>query len=122
MMAKPTTLSPAQLRAFGYCRVSRKYRYASRIDRADWLQVLRKARLTIARLTLSGLADQYRRVYSKDVVEVATLEDLLQLDNGNGANFAGVTQYVPKDGDPQPEDPRLPQRLADAMALLCGES
>lgn len=74
-----TDLSPEQLIAMGYRKVSNAYCHVSRIDREDWMTVLAKQlRCAVAdfyNLDGSGVSgswcDYYRRTHSKDVLTVS---------------------------------------------------
>ncbi len=70
MKWKTDTRTAAQLTAAGYRRVSRKFGGLARIDRLDWWPFLEEQGLRIDLLTRGDWADHYRRVYSKDCVEV----------------------------------------------------
>lgn len=58
--------------ADGYRRISNSYRHIARIDRPDWKDVLAKSMNTTADKlsTETSWEDHYRRVHSKDVLEV----------------------------------------------------
>jgi hypothetical protein len=70
--------SPKELAAMGYRRTSNKYGMLSRIDRADWIEVL-AAHLRRApadfyipgeKFPAANWCDFYRRVLSKDTIEI----------------------------------------------------
>ena len=62
----------------GYCRTSLRHGLVSRIDRPDWKERMAKQHapwsheegLTWVRNMGSGAEDQYRRMYSRDTLEV----------------------------------------------------
>lgn len=56
--------------AQGYRRISNKHGMLSRIDRYDWKEFLASEGYYIGPQHEGSMADQYRRVYSKDVVEL----------------------------------------------------
>lgn len=73
-------MTPEELTARGYRRVSYKFGIVSRIDRPDYLEVIAKdLHQTVEDLSRQkpGLwEDQYRRVYSKDTIELGRSEGL----------------------------------------------
>jgi hypothetical protein len=71
-------INQLELLSKGYCRVSIKYGMAARIDRPDWKEHMARQHSPwsekegmewVAALGRSA-EDQYRRVYSKDVIEL----------------------------------------------------
>ncbi|MEX3983656.1 hypothetical protein AB4Y45_32260 [Paraburkholderia sp. EG287A] len=82
----------------GYCRTSNKHGHVSRIDCADWAKRLTKerspSRVYEAVRGMGGLAraeDQYRRVYSRDTLDVG--RTVSQFPSSIGT----VTGYRPKE-------------------------
>lgn len=70
------------LTMLGYCKVSTKYRIISRIDKPEWLTVLRDAGVLSPLYLdrqLPSIADHYRRVYSKCTIEGVPPEIFQQL-------------------------------------------
>jgi len=59
-----TTLTMGELKQMGYRIVSRKYGMISRVDRPDWKEFMRDEK------RVKPNADFYRRVYSKDTLEL----------------------------------------------------
>lgn len=88
-----------ELKAMGYRRTSNRYRTISRIDRVDWLDIL-PDNIAYSHARMPGPAnDYYRRVYSKDKLEVS--EEVFKGIPGSGHDPVG---YVPKEGDVVPEE------------------
>lgn len=81
-MANPSLLTGEQATAMGYRRTSNRYLICSRIDRADWLDVLAKelgrspAQFFVpgAREPEGCWGDYYRRVISRDKIELREAE------------------------------------------------
>lgn len=96
-MTTPTEAEVQKLIQQGYCRTSNRHGLVSRIDRAEWKERLTKER-TPARVDegvrrMGGLAaaeDQYRRIYSRDTLEVGNAVSQFPASNGT------VTGYRPK--------------------------
>lgn len=65
------------LKEKGYCRVSNKYRIASRLDKKDWEKIMAKKHsswdvekgLSWVNSLGEGAEDHYRRCYSCDTIE-----------------------------------------------------
>lgn len=98
---KPTQVDVKELIAQGYRRVSRKFGMLSRIDRPDWMEYMAAQHspwnpeegMAWAKLLLkTGHAeDQYRRVYSKDQIEISP-RLALQVP----CSSSSLTGYLPK--------------------------
>jgi hypothetical protein len=56
------------LSRMGYRRISNKFGMVARIDRPDWLEVMRKKHPNWENAEVSMIADYYRRCVSKDVL------------------------------------------------------
>src|SRR6478609_5991586 len=74
-----------ELVKLGYRVVSRRHKYVSRIDRPDWKEYLAREYAPwdinegfkwIERLGYVSAEDHYRRVYSKDILELVSLDDI----------------------------------------------
>ena len=75
-----TNHDPKQLAAAGYRRISRKFGMLARVDRVDWLTFLSKELTFTAKDAAAWFereqhnrgswADYYRRVHSKDKIEI----------------------------------------------------
>lgn len=124
MNARPTDLSLPELQARGYFRASRKYRYAVRIDRPDWLRAMLRGghpSATVVELIrergLNSLASSYRVSFSADVVELPSdrMAEFLQLEHTQWADSI----YRPAPGDPVPEP--WSDREVDAVRALLAE-
>lgn len=59
-----------KLRRMGYRRISNKFGMVARIDRSDWLEVMRKKYPNWENMEVSSIADYYRRCVTKDVLTV----------------------------------------------------
>jgi hypothetical protein len=64
-----------ELIARGYARISNRYRMVARLDRPDWLEYIAdQLNRTVKDLQkCNWVEDQYRRVYSKDKLELPSL-------------------------------------------------
>jgi len=89
-----------RLSALGYCKTSNKHRLVSRIDNPDWLKVLAKSmNLAVADFYTpdgkmsSSWPDHYRRVYSKDSIEVPT--EVLKFMPTSSHNTIGYIDPTP---------------------------
>jgi hypothetical protein len=58
------------LKAMGYAIVSRKYCQAARLDRPDWYEYMVKVHRYAAPRYKEQLQSQYRRVFSRDIIQV----------------------------------------------------
>ena len=83
-------LNLEQLKKSGYRVVSRRHCQASRIDRPDWREYMAKKHSLwdpkgqgMDWANSPGMGDQYRRVYSKDVIILTP--SMLKLLPGSGA-------------------------------------
>lgn len=104
MSAHPCTpeACPAEaLRQAGYCVTSRKHRHASRIDRPDWREHMAAQHapwdpegegMAWVEHLGSRAGDQYRRVYSHDVL-VVSAEDLRLLPSSDG----GLNRFMARE-------------------------
>lgn len=64
----------ARMRAQGYCRTSNKHLIVSRIDRADWLQIINKHLGRPLDDFERWYGDYYRRVLGRDRVHIESVE------------------------------------------------
>lgn len=97
-----------RLYASGYCPVSNRYRMASRIDREDWREYMAAKRvegfpgdkeenfqqaMRWVEGLAEGAADHYRRLHSRDTIEVSqpVYDALRRLTPGSG--WGGVNEY-----------------------------
>ena len=87
-------MSKSQYEVDGYRIISRKYGIISRIDRNDWREYMAKKYAPwdieeglkwVRTLGDRGAADHYRRIYSKDTLEIGRKALKLKIPNsGNG--------------------------------------
>lgn len=85
------------LAARGYALISRKYNILSRIDRATWVEVFTKDlghdKKWMQSVTISELADHYRRVYSKDQISVPAAVAALMPKSADGGS--DLIRFIP---------------------------
>ncbi len=71
------TITPERATQLGYRRISVAKGLCARIDRPDWKEHMARVgggEQWVQSMGLGAAADQYRRVYSKDVIQFAQCE------------------------------------------------
>lgn len=101
----------------GYCRVSRRHMILSRIDREDWREHMARDHAPwdwkgdgMSWATRSGMADHYRRCYSKDWIYVDPTSQVQFLKFPGSADGPG--QFM---GRPRWEKAPVPTLPADPV-------
>lgn len=99
----------------GYCRVSRRHMILSRIDREDWREHMARDHAPwdwkgdgMKWATSNGMADHYRRCYSKDQMQLHP--DCAALFLKFPGSGCGPEQFM---GKPRWEKAPVPKRPAD---------
>ncbi|MFA7331066.1 MAG: hypothetical protein WC326_08340 [Candidatus Delongbacteria bacterium] len=95
-------LTLQQALAYGYCITSRRYRHATRLDRADWREVMAKGHVSgMPWVMILGTqaADYYRRCHSRHKLIVPAIWLPLMPNSNNGP-----TEFLPRPEKPARKD------------------
>lgn len=87
-----------RLIAMGYRRTSRRFGLISRIDRPDWVEFLKSQGLGHAEANSKNgcWEDFYRRVYSKDTLEIGQFAMAIPPSGWDFTGYIEVEGKVPK--------------------------